>query len=308
MLRIVSLIASATEIVHALGLGRFQVGRSHECDYPGSVLALPVCTRPSFAVDGDSATIDRLVKEKMQAAASVYQICGDVLRELAPTHLITQTQCRVCAVSLQDVERELCRPLSTRPRVVALEPNSLNDIWGDILRVAEACGVASAGRELVDSLQAGVNRISSLAARPAARPRVACVEWMEPLMAAGNWIPELIELAGGHNLFTRAGVHSPWLDWEDVRAADPDVIVVSPCGFGLDRVRSEMHWLTDRPGWTALAAVRARRVFLVDGNQYMTRPGPRVVESLQILAGILHPDRFPQEDFADSARVCRFMS
>lgn len=308
MLRIVSLIASATEIVHALGLGRFQVGRSHECDYPGSVLALPVCTRPSFAVDGDSATIDRLVKERLQAAVSVYEIFGDVLRDLAPTHLITQTQCRVCAVSLEEVERQLSRSLSTHPKVVALEPNSLNDIWGDILRVAEACGVSSVGRDLVDSLQAGMGEISRVAAGPAARPRVACVEWMEPLMAAGNWIPELIGLAGGHNLFTRAGAHSPWLDWEELRAADPDVIVVSPCGFGLDRVRSEMHWLTNRPGWARLAAVRARRVFLVDGNQYMTRPGPRVLDSLQILAGILHPDRFGKENFTDSAQVCRLMS
>lgn len=289
MLRIVPLIASATEIVHALGLGHYQVGRSHECDYPESVLSLPVCTGPAFAVDGDSAEIDRQVKEKLRSAASIYNVFSSVLRELAPTHIITQTQCKVCAVSLDDVERELCQSLPSRPRLVALEPNCLNDIWADIRCVADACEIPERGRELVESLQAEMNVFSVEAIASENRPRVACIEWQEPLMAAGNWIPELVGLAGGVNLFGQPGHHSPWLSWEQLVSADPDRIVISPCGFPLERTQREMHWLTGRPEWPGLRAVRKGHVYLIDGNQYMTRPGPRVVKSLRILAEIFHP-------------------
>jgi iron complex transport system substrate-binding protein len=292
MPRIVSLIASATEIVHALGLGDSQVGRSHECDYPEAVRSLPVCTQPAFAVDGDSAEIDRLVKEKLRSAVSIYDVFEDVLERLRPTHIITQTQCRVCAVSLEDVERALCGSLSSRPTVIALEPNSLAGIWEDIHRVADACGIAEKGRALVESLQAQMQEISKRAIATGKRPRVACIEWIEPLMAAGNWIPELVERAGGINLLGEAATHSPFVTWEDVRAADPDVVVIAPCGFGLARARREMYWMEQRPGWADLRAVRSGQVYLTDGNQYMTRPGPRVVESLRILAEILHPGGF----------------
>ena len=292
MPRIVSLIASATEIVHALGLGEFQVGRSHECDYPESVSHLPVCTRPAFPIDGDSAEIDRQVKEKLRAAVSIYEVFGDVLERLQPTHIVTQTQCEVCAVSLRDVERALCGGVSSRPALVVLEPNALADIWADIGRVAEGCGYGERGEALVAHLKERMEAVACIATGAANRPTVACIEWHEPLMAAGNWVPELIAMAGGSNLFGAAGRHSPWMQWEDFVAADPEIVVTTPCGFDIERTRAEMHWLSARPGWKRLRAVREGRVFLADGNQYMNRPGPRVVESLRIFAEILHPELF----------------
>jgi iron complex transport system substrate-binding protein len=290
--RIVSLIASATEIVNALDLTPFQVGRSHECDYPSAIQALPICTSPSFPVDGNSAEIDARVKNQVANALSVYNVFKDVLDRLRPTHVITQTQCRVCAVSLEDVERALADTVSSRPKLIALEPNALDDIWSDIRRVASACDVTSRGERVVDQLQSRMQQIANSAHQSGSRPRVACIEWPEPLMAAGNWVPQLIELAAAENLFGKAGLHSPWMSWEELVASDPDVIVTTPCGFDLGRTRSEMHWLTDRLEWINLRAVQNRQVYLSDGNQYMNRPGPRIVESLQIFAEILHPDLF----------------
>ena len=291
-MRIVSLISSATEIVHALGLGAHQVGRSHECDYPESVKSLPVCTSPKFAVNGDSREIDRLVKETLADSVSVYDVFNDVLEALSPTHILTQTQCKVCAVSLEDVERALSASFSTRPNVVALEPNSLADVWNDIHRVARACRVPERGEELISALQERMELIRSTASAAGQRPRVACIEWQEPLMAAGNWTPELIEMAGGVDLFGKPGHHSPPIEFSDLVAADPDVIIVAPCGYDIARATAEMHWLTRRPEWPMLPAVRNRRVYVADGNQYFNRPGPRLVETLRIMAEILHPGHF----------------
>ena len=286
-LRIVSMIASATEIVHALGLGEHQVGRSHECDFPPSVLSLPIVTRPRFDVHGTSQEIDTRVRETLAATGSVYEVLNDLMDPLEPTHILTQTQCKVCAVSFEDVERALSESVKARPQVVALEPNSLDDIWTDIQRVADRCGVAERGHALVASLKA---RMAAIAARcKGPRKRVACIEWQEPLMAAGNWVPELIEMLGAVNLFGAAGHHSPWMSFDDLQASDPDVILVMPCGYSLAQARAEMHWLEDRPEWGGLRA----EVYLLDGNQYLNRPGPRVVESLQMLAEILAPDEFP---------------
>jgi iron complex transport system substrate-binding protein len=282
--RIVSLIASATEIVDALGLGDLQVGRSHECDYPPRVLELPVCTAPVFDIQGDSREIDRRVKETLATAESVYRVFDETLERLKPTHIVTQTQCKVCAVSLLDVERALSARFSTRPEVVALEPNSLDEIYQDILRLARACGVDDRGKLLVDDIKSEMTEIGSIARATGRRPRVINVEWPEPLMAAGNWIPELTSMLGAENLFGSEGLHSPWMQWDDILNADPDVIVCLPCGYDLQRTRAEMHW----HDWTRLRA----QVFLADGNQYLNRPGPRVAKSLRILAEILYPDSF----------------
>jgi iron complex transport system substrate-binding protein len=292
MLRIVSLIASASEIVASLGLSRYQVGRSHECDFPPEILTLPICTAPAFPTDGSSAEIDQRVKQRMADALSVYEVSRELLDALQPTHVITQTQCRVCAVSLEDVERALTGWVTSRPKLVALEPNALADVWSDVRRVAAACGVAERGDEAVADLQAQIQRISERARVAKHRPRVACIEWHEPLMAAGNWVPELVEMAGGVNLFGKAGAHSPWMTWQQLMDADPDVIISMPCGFDLNRTSAEMYWLTERPEWRKLRAVETGQVYLADGNQYFNRPGPRLVDSLQILAEILHPEAF----------------
>ncbi len=289
-MRIVSLVASATEILHALGLGDSQVGRSHECDFPPRVASLPQCTRPRFRVDGTSGEIDRLVKETLREAGSVYEVFDEILDRLQPTHVLTQSQCRVCAVSTGDVEQALSRRWSARPVVVALEPNSLADVWEDIRRVARACGIAGEGEALVARL---TDRMRDIARAVGAehRPAVALIEWQEPLMAAGNWAPELIAMAGGEALFGESGRRSPWLDWADLAAANPEVIVVSPCGFDLERAWSEMYWLTARPEWASLRAVRTGRVYVADGNAYFHRPGPRLAETVEMLASMLHPDR-----------------
>jgi iron complex transport system substrate-binding protein len=296
MLRIVSLIASASEILSALDLTRNQVGRSHECDFPADILALPICTSPAFPTSGSSAEIDQRVKERVANALSVYDVSREILDALQPTHVVTQTQCRVCAVSLEDVERALTGWVTSRPKLVALEPNALADIWSDIRRVADSCGVPERGDEVIDTLQARMREISARACRSPRRPRVACIEWHEPLMAAGNWVPELVEMAGGVNLFGQAGAHSParsaWMNWQQLVEADPDVIVSMPCGFDLARTCSEMYWLDRRPEWPHLRAVKTGQVYLADGNQYFNRPGPRIVESLRILAEILHPEAF----------------
>jgi iron complex transport system substrate-binding protein len=290
--RVVSLIASATEIVCALGCEESLVGRSHECDYPPSVRRLPVCTEPLIDPSRPSGEIDRQVKAVLRQALSVYRVHTDVLQKLDPDVIITQAQCEVCAVSLKDVERSLAGWLASRPHLVSLEPNALADVGEDIKHVAEALGVPERGEALVTHLQ---DRIAAVAERSRGlppRPTVACIEWIDPLMAAGNWVPELVELAGGINLFGEAGKHSPWMTWPELVARDPDVIVVMPCGFDIARSRDELPALTQRPEWSTLRAVQAGRVYLTDGNQYFNRPGPRLIESLEILAELLHPETF----------------
>jgi iron complex transport system substrate-binding protein len=289
VLRIVSLISSATEIVHALGQFDSLVGRSHECDFPAAVAGLPVCTRPTIPVSGDSREIDRLVKDRLRDALSVYEVFPDVLERLQPTHIITQTQCEVCAVSLKDVEAALATGLSCTPQVVSLNPISLADVWNDIRRVARALGIADRGVATVEALKARMCTISRRALADRNRPTVACIEWLEPLMSAGNWVPELVDMAGGVSLFGEAGKHSPYMTWEQLVQADPEVIVIMPCGWDPARTEPEMHWLTERPEWPRLRAVRSGRVHLTDGNQYFNRPGPRLVESLEILSDLLHP-------------------
>ena len=275
MPRIVSLISSATEIVDALGMTPCLVGRSHECDYPEAVKALPVCTRPRIPVDADSAEIDRLVRESKRSSISVYEVFAEIIEALEPTHILTQIQCDVCAVSLRDVEAAFSRGMKGQPAVVSLQPDSLAGIWEDVRRVARSLGIEGRGEQVVAGLQKRIERIAV-----AAPVKVACVEWMEPLMPAGYWTPELIDLAGGVNL--------TWTTWDELVASDPDVIVIAPCGFDLNRTAQEAHFMTGRPGWKALRA----RKFLADGNAYFNRPGPRVVETHRILSEMMHPDRF----------------
>jgi iron complex transport system substrate-binding protein len=292
MPRVVSLIASATEIVCALGFEGDLVGRSHECDFPPSVRRLPALTEPKFDVEGASYAIDQRVKAIVREGLSVYRVDAERLRELEPDVIVTQAQCEVCAVSLRDVERAVCSWLGACPRLVALTPNALADVWEDIWRVADALDARDRGDELVARLRGRMDAIASRAGALPTQPTVACVEWIDPLMAAGNWMPELVEMAGGANLFGEAGKHSPWMTWEQLVERDPDVIVVLPCGFDIDRSRRDLPALSGRPEWPRLRAVRGGRVFLADGNQFFNRPGPRLAESLEILAELLHPEAF----------------
>jgi iron complex transport system substrate-binding protein len=292
MPRIVSLIASATEIVCALGFEEQLVGRSHECDFPESVKRLPVCTEPKFNVEGTSYQIDQRVKAILQEGLSVYRVHADTLRALRPDVIVTQSHCEVCAVSLRDVEEAVCSWLEGRPRIVSLAPDGLVDVWQGMRQVADALDVSARGEALVECLRGRMQQIAERSTTLAMRPTVACIEWIEPLMASGNWMPELVGMAGGINLFGEAGQHAPWLAWEDLVAKNPDVILVLPCGFDIARTQHEMPFLTGRPGWNALKAVSEGRVYLLDGNQFFNRPGPRLVESLEILSEVLHPSAF----------------
>jgi iron complex transport system substrate-binding protein len=290
-MRVVSLLPSATEIVAALGCADRLVGRSHECDFPAGVERLPALTAPRLTLEGLSGDIDKRVKEVLANALSVYRVDADRLRALAPDLIVTQSQCEVCAVSLPDVEAATCDWTGQSVEIVSLAAVDLAGVWIDVRRVAASLALPAAGDAVVRQAEA---RIAAIAARAASlpRPSVACIEWLDPLMAAGNWMPELIALAGGRNLFGEAGKHSPWMTWDDLAAADPEVILVLPCGFDLARNRSESALLARDPRWQRLSAVRKGRVYLTDGNQYFNRPGPRLVESLEILAEILHPQAF----------------
>ncbi len=292
MPRVVSLLPSITEIVCALGLRDSLVGRSHECDFPLGLGGLPALTEPKLDAARPSREIDDRVKQLVSEGLSVYRVDADTLRELSPDVVLTQDHCEVCAASLSDVERALAEWTGHKPQVVSLEPRRLEDVWGDIERVADACGVPDRGRDLAAALRRDTDVLHRRAQASAAQPRVVCVEWIDPLMAAGNWVPELVELAGGRNLFGEAGEHSPWLDWQTLRDADPDVIIVLPCGFDIPRSRAELPALTSQAGFAELHAVRGGRVYLSDGNQYFNRPGPRLLDSLQILCEILQPEHF----------------
>jgi iron complex transport system substrate-binding protein len=253
---------------------------------------LPVCTAPKFDVHGNSLEIDQRVKSLLEKASSIYRVDAAMLERLRPDVIVTQAQCDVCAVSERDVEAAVGSWTEHTPTIVSLSPNNLAEVWQTIHQVARVLNVPERGEAVVHGLQARVSAIARTAATLSERPTVACLEWLDPLMAAGNWVPELVEWAGGVNMFGQAGKHSPWMNWDELCQRDPDIVIALPCGFDLAKTTAEMLRLRDRPGWHELRAVRAGRVYVTDGNQFFNRPGPRLVESLEILAEILHPKTF----------------
>ncbi|MDP7640818.1 MAG: cobalamin-binding protein [Alphaproteobacteria bacterium] len=288
-IRIVSLLPSATEIIAALGLAERLVGRSHECDWPPEVKELPVCTRPRPELQGTSAQIDRQVSGFAARALSIYELDMDVLRSLRPSHIVTQDQCEVCAVSLTDVEAALGDEMGGAVEIVSLSPMRLGQVWASIRQAGAALG--SDADEYCRSLTRRIARITAHGMEmPVAAPTVATIEWCDPLMATGNWLPELVAIAGGNNLFGDAGEPSPRLEFADLGAAEPDFLVFMPCGYDLAKSTQEAERLVQGAAWAALPAVREGRAFAVDGNAYFNRPGPRLVESAEILAEILRPE------------------
>ncbi len=290
--RIVSLLPSATEIVCALGLQDQLVGVSHECDYPPEIAGRPVLTEPKIDPRRPSVEIDRDVRRLVRDGLSVYRIRTDVLQQLAPDVIVTQDQCEVCAVSYPEVERAARECLGNDVTIVSLRPTRVEDILADIGRVAAACDRGAAGEALVAGMRERLQAIGERAQRVRSRPRVACLEWLEPLMMAGNWIPELVTLAGGHYDAVAPGAHTPTISWADLVVYAPDVIVVMPCGFEIEQTQAQMETLTARREWQELPAVRNRRVYIADGNAYLNRPGPRIVDSAALLAGLIQPGFF----------------
>ncbi len=291
-LRIVSLIPSGTEIVAALGLGGRLVGRSHECDHPPGIERLPACTSPAFDTGGASRDIDAAVRDVLRTALSIYDLDSDALARLRPSHIVTQDQCAVCAVDLAQVERAVAEATGCDTRVISLAPRVLGDVWDDIVRVGAALGAP--GEPVAEALRARVRAIDERTGTlpPERRKTVACIEWTDPPMAAGNWVPELVRIAGGADPLGAAGADAPYVEWEALRAADPEAVVFMPCGLDLARTRAEAAAFARHPGWPSLRAARHGEVYVTDGNAYFNRPGPRLAESLEILAEILHPEIF----------------
>jgi iron complex transport system substrate-binding protein len=291
--RILSLLPSTTEIVGALGLADRLVGRSHECTLPPGVERLPVVTQPKLDPRAPSGAIDARVKELVREGLSVYRVDAERIRALRPTAILTQTQCEVCAVTPRDLEAAACEWIGLAPALVAVAPNTLADVLDDLVRVADGLGVRERGETLRarewDRIEAWTRRCAEAAATAGRRPRVASLEWIDPVMGAGNWLPELIERAGGASVLGRGGHDAAWSSLAEIAAADPDVLVIAPCGFDLARTRAELHPLVSAPGFAALRAVREGRAFLADGFLHFNRPGPRIAETLEIYAELLWP-------------------
>jgi iron complex transport system substrate-binding protein len=298
MERIASLLPSLTEIACALGLRERLVARSHECDHPPGVEALPACTEPKFEVTGTSGEIDARVRALVRDGLSLYRVDVERLRALAPDLILTQDQCEVCAASLRDVEEAVRACLGVATRVLSVAPSTLAEVWGSMRAVARAAGVPERGEALVAEL---TERVSTLGEGTGGlpRPTVACLEWLDPLMTAGHWTSELVALAGGRALLSAPGERSRTLSLHELAAADPDVVVALPCGFDLPRARAELAPLLATPRFAAFRAVRAGRVYVADGSALFNRPGPRLADSAEALAEMLHAERF---DFGAAGR------
>lgn len=291
MERILSLLPSTTEIAGALGLAHRLVGRSHECGIPASVSTLPVVTEPKMDLHAASREIDKRVKALVRDGLSVYRVDAERVRALRPDVILTQTQCEVCAVTPGDLREALGEWIGSPPELVAVEPNTLADVLQDFARVGRGCGVPERGSALAMREGERIEALTRAAAPAGDRPRVACLEWIDPPMGCGNWLPELVERAGGESITGVAGEHAEWISLESLAALDPDLILISPCGFDLTRGRQELPALASQKGWRALRAVEEGRVFLIDGFLHMNRPGSRIAESLEIVAEILQPER-----------------
>lgn len=288
-MRVVSLLPSTTEIVVALGHGGDLVGRSHECDYPPGVEDLPVVSRPRREPVGTSAEIHRGVLDLLEDVLSIYQVDARALAAAAPDLVLTQDLCRVCAVSQAEVARAARKVLDRELEIVTCSPLALAEVLNDVERIAAALGDRPAGVRLRRELQAGFDRVRATAP-PTDRPRVAVLEWVDPLMGCGNWAPELVQIAGGEPVLATPGGHTPFADPAALATADPDVIIVGPCGYTLERSLDEIPVLERVPGWRDLRAVRAGRVAFIDGSAYLNRPGPRLLDTAQIFANILAGD------------------
>lgn len=291
-MRIVSLLPSATEIVCSLGLGEQLVGVTHECDYPAFVRELPKVTRTLIPTDATSGEIDRLVREQLATTRALYALDAGMLETLRPDLIVTQALCDVCAVAEEEVRAAACR-LPGTPRVINLEPLRLADVFAAIRQVADAAGVERRGDEVVQELSARVDAVVSRAVAMAHRPRVALLEWLDPPFSSGHWNPELVRLAGGVEGLGREGQPSRTLRWEEVAEWAPEVVLIACCGFSIERTRQDLPALDEILEWRALPAVASGRVYLADGSQYFNRPGPRLVDSLEILAHAVDPITHP---------------
>ena len=291
-MKIVSLLPSATEIVYALGLGDNLAARTHECDFPAEVLEKPVITRSVLSEGLSSSEIDAAVREQLTSSHSLYTIDQKMLAEIRPDVILTQQLCDVCAVSYDDVRAAVRALPAPGPCLVNLEPTSLEAVWQTMIWVGAATGCEQEAARVTADLRARVQVVCERAARAKARPRTVLLEWLDPLFCGGHWDPELVEIAGGFDGLGRMHAPSTTITWKSVLEFAPEVLVVAQCGFGTKRTALDMEAFSQTPGYAALPAVQNRRVYIVNGSDYFSRPGPRLAESLEILASLIHPELF----------------
>jgi iron complex transport system substrate-binding protein len=290
-MRIVSLLPSATEILYALGAGDQVVGITHECDFPPEAAKKPALIRPRVDPTAAPAEIDRQVSALVARGESIYAVDADLLASLAPDLIVTQDLCHVCAASPDDLATALTR-FSRPPRVLTLTPRSLDDVWQDIIRAGEATNTRPRAEALAAELKARVQAVASTSTQPAVRPRVVCLEWLDPFYVGGHWVPEMVTIAGGEDVLGRAGQPSFKVSADDIAQSNTDVIVVMLCGYDAKRNAKEFQATKIPPSWDNLPAVRNHRIFAVDANSYFSRPGPRLADGVQLLALLLNPCQF----------------
>ena len=292
--KIVTLIPSATEIVAFLGQKKSIVGRSHECDYPSDLNHIVKLTSPKINVNGNSKEIDKQINTILENSLSVYKVDVKKLKELNPDFIITQAHCEVCAVSFSDVEKITNDHLNDKTKIISLQPNTLSDVFNDIKKVAKDLGIENeSNNKLIESLNVRLNKIKKISSEQNSKPLIACIEWIDPLMIAGNWIPEMVKIAGGNNILGKSGNNSHWIKFKEIQEQNPDIIIFLPCGFDIKKTKEELNtFIKKNHEWKSLKAFKNNKLFIADGNQFFNRPGPRLIESLEIFAEIIHPNIF----------------
>lgn len=290
--KIVSLLPAATEIICALGLQHLLVGRSHECDFPETIKTLPICTSDKIIATNNSNAINLQVQQILTDGLSIYKIDIELIKNLKPDFIITQNQCNVCAVSLTDVETEMQTWAGNQTQLLSLSPNTLADVFNDINSLAQELNVDEQAKLLIEDFEERLDLVKHKLKFFPDKPTVACIEWLSPMMIAGNWVPQLVETAGGNPILAKNGKHSPFINWETIAAENPDIILITPCGFTIARTLQEIDLLLNLPDWNKLKAVKNNRVYIADGNAYFNRSGPRLVDTVEILAEIINPKYF----------------
>ena len=293
--KIVSLLPSCTEIICKLGYRENLIGISHECDYPNSISGLPVLTKARLSSKGTSIEINQSVTDLLQRGLSVYDVDASLLKSLSPDIIVTQAQCEACAVSLDQVKDIVSNWTLNKTEIISLEPNTLNEVWLGFDIIAKTMGAPESSSILKSEINERFKLLKDKLKGTEQKPTVLCIEWIEPIMVAANWVPELVGFAGGRNVMSVSGTDSKFCSWDEIKKTNPDIIIMMPCGFGIKRTFEDIHYLQNRKGWQELKAVKENKVFVVDGNQYFNRPGPRLVDSAEILAEVIHPEYFERK-------------
>ena len=300
--RIVSFLPSATEMVCALGLGDRLAGVTHECDYPPEIASKPVVVRNVLPIESMSQPeIDVAVTQRLRDGLSLYRVDEALMRQIGPDLILTQDLCQVCAPSGNEVS-QLLKVLPSNPKILWLTPKSLEQIFDNLRDLGAATGRLATAETLIAEGRARLDTVEAAARAASSRPRVFCMEWMDPVYCCGHWVPEMVRIAGGIDQLGREGADSVRVRWDDVLQWKPEILIVMPCGFGLEKATEQARMLTAYPGWADLPAVRSGRVYAVDANSYFARPGPRVIEGTELLAHLLHPDLFGWQGPADAFR------